>query len=121
MTTNPRPNGDRHGFSEDQMAMVGEYIAELRPWLSEGRLLRSFMVIGFTLGLVAHAAGYVLGAIVSAEPFRFLADLLYGLGLSLWTGIVVVAFVQVYPQAKRRELRRLIDAHEASKKGDQGT
>lgn len=121
MTANSGSNGDRHGFTEDQMAMIGDNLEELRPWLSEERLLRSLLATGFALGLVAHAAGYVLRVTVSGEPFLFLADLLYGLGLSLWTGIVVVAFVQVYPKAKRRELKRMIDAYEAKRREQSGS
>lgn len=72
------------------------------------------------LGLAAHAAGYVLLTLVTTEPFRFLADLLYGLGLALWTGIVVVWFVQVFPQSTRRDLEQLIGAYEASKRREPG-
>jgi hypothetical protein len=57
----------------------------------------------------------VLRALLPTEPFRFLADLLYGLGLALWTGIVVVWFVQIFPQSTQRDLERMINAYEASK------
>ena len=116
MTTSRGTNGDQEMFTEDQMAMVGDHLDELRPWLSEEKLLRSFLALGFALGLGAHVAGYVLRSAVSAEPFLLLADLLYALGLALWTGMVVVAFVQVYPRSKRRELKRMIDAYEAKRR-----
>lgn len=121
MTTGPGSNADRHGFTEDQLAMIGDNLEALRPWLSEERLLRSLLLTGFAIGLIAHAAGYVLRTAVLGEPFLFLADLLYGLGLSLWTGIVVVAFVQVYPKSKRRELKRMIDAYEATRREQSGS
>lgn len=116
MTTHGGANGDREMFTEDQMAMVGDHLEELRPWLSEEKLLRSFLLTGFVLGLAAHVTGYVLRSALSAEPFLLVADLLYALGLSLWTGMVVVAFVQVYPRSKRRELKRMLDAYEAKKR-----
>jgi hypothetical protein len=40
------------------------------------------------------------------------ADLLYSLGFALWTGVVVVLFVQIWPEAKRRQLKQWLDAYE---------
>ena len=37
---------------------------------------------------------------MTTEPLLLVADLLYALGWSLWTGIVVVFFVQIWPEAK---------------------
>jgi len=42
------------------------------------------------------------------------ADLLYALGFSLWTGVVVVVFVQIWPEAKRRQYKQALDAYEAA-------
>jgi hypothetical protein len=42
------------------------------------------------------------------------ADLLYALGWALWTGAVVVVFVQIIPEAKRRQIERWLDAYEAT-------
>ena len=46
------------------------------------------------------ASGYLLKATVSTEPLALLADLLYALGYSLWTGVVVVLLVEIIPIAK---------------------
>jgi len=43
-----------------------------------------------------------------------LADLLYTLGWALWTGAVVVAFTQLYPETKRRQFKQALDASETS-------
>ena len=43
-----------------------------------------------------------------------MADLLYALGWSLWTGVVVAMFVQVWPEVKRRQYRQALDAYEAA-------
>jgi hypothetical protein len=51
---------------------------------------------------------------VTTEPLLLVADLLYALGWSLWTGVVVVFFVQIWPEAKRRQLKRWLDAYEAT-------
>ena len=42
------------------------------------------------------------------------ADLLYALGYALWTGVVVVVFVQVFPEVKRRQFKQALDAYEAA-------
>jgi hypothetical protein len=41
-------------------------------------------------------------------------DLLYTLGWALWTGVVVVLFLQVLPETKRRGYKKLLDAYEAA-------
>ncbi len=42
-----------------------------------------------------------------------MADLLYALGWALWTSVIVALFVQIWPEAKRRQLKRSLDAYEA--------
>ena len=41
---------------------------------------------------------------------------LYALGFALWTGVVVVVFVQVFPEAKRRQFKQALDAYEAAQR-----
>jgi hypothetical protein len=58
------------------------------------------------MGLAAHVGGYLLRSWVTTEPLLLVADLVYALGWALWTGVVVVVvFVQVVPEAKRRQLK----------------
>jgi hypothetical protein len=70
--------------------------------------------IGFVVGLAPHAGGFLLKTSVTTEPPLLVADLLYALGWALWTGVVVVFFVQIWPEAKRRQLKRSLDAYEAA-------
>jgi len=42
------------------------------------------------------------------------ADLLYALGWALWTGVVVVVFVQIWPETKKRQYKLALDAYEAA-------
>jgi hypothetical protein len=72
--------------------------------------------IGFVVGLAAHVGGFLLLSSVTTEPLKVVADLLYALGWSLWTGVVVVFFVQIWPEAKRRQLKRWLDAYEAARR-----
>ena len=69
--------------------------------------------IGFAVGLAAQVGGFLLKTSVTTEPLLLVADLFYALGWSLWTGVVVVFFVQIWPEAKRRQLKRSLDAYEA--------
>ena len=70
--------------------------------------------IGFVVGLAAYVGGYVLRSSVTTEPLGFVGDLLYTLGWALWTGVVVVLFLQVLPEAKRRQYKQALDAYEAA-------
>jgi F0F1-type ATP synthase assembly protein I len=120
MTSRSGSDHDQRPFTDEELAAIGDHVAELKPWLTGERLLRRFLIIGFGLGLGAHIGVYPLQAFATTEPFLLIADLLYGLGLSMWTGIVVVLFVQVFPQTTRRDLESLINAYEASKRSEQG-
>jgi hypothetical protein len=58
---------------------------------------------------------YLLKAWVTTEPLGLVADLLYALGFALWTGVVVV-FVQVIPEVKRRQFKQALDAYETAQR-----
>jgi uncharacterized membrane protein YccC len=51
---------------------------------------------------------------VTTEPWLVVADLIYTLGWALWTGAVVVVFVQIWPETKRRQYQQALDAYEAA-------
>jgi hypothetical protein len=53
---------------------------------------------------------------VTTEPLGLVADLLYALGFALWTGVVVVMFVQVIPEVKRRQFKQALDAYETAQR-----
>jgi hypothetical protein len=105
------------GYLEDPVARawVGEHLPELQRTASGNRLLYGTLALAFVLGLAAHIGGYALKASDLAEPFALIADLLYALGFSLWTGVVVALFVQVIPEVKRRQYREAVDAYQAYK------
>ena len=68
------------------------------------------------VGLAAHVGGFLLRSSATTEPLELVADLLYSLGFALWTGVVVVLFVQVLPEAKRRQIKQWLDAYEATQR-----
>jgi hypothetical protein len=95
-------------------AWMEKHLPELRRSVYGQRVLYQSLGFGFVLGLAAHVGGYLLLSSATSEPFEVLADLLYALGFALWTGVVVVLFVQVIPEVKRRQIKRALDAYEAT-------
>ena len=98
----------------DVLVWMGEHLTELRRSVYGQRLLYQSLAVGFVVGLAAHVGGYLLRSSATTEPFGLVADLLYSLGFALWTGVVVVLLVQVVPEAKRRQIKRTLDAYEAT-------
>jgi hypothetical protein len=95
------------------LSWVGENLTLVRRSASGQKVMYWILGIGFILGLAAHIGGFLLKTSVTTEPLSLVADLLYALGWSLWTGVVVVVFVQIWPEAKRRQYKQALDAYEA--------
>jgi hypothetical protein len=98
------------------LAWVGENLTQVRRSVYEQRILHGSLAIGLVVGLAAHVGGYLLKSSAMTEPFALVADLLYALGWALWTGVVVVVFVQIFPETKRRQFKQALDAYEAAQR-----
>ncbi len=116
MTDAPRAS-ERREFSKEELDYIDRHLPELREQTRQGRFLGFSLATGFVLGLLAYLLGYFLRSSLSDEPFAFLADLVYALGLALWTGVVVAFFIEVVPEIKRRQVQRYLDAYEATRAG----
>ncbi len=114
MSEGSETKGAPRTFTETELAAIGLYLPELRRYVSGQRILYRSLGIGFVLGLAAHVVGYLLRASATMVALGLLADLLYALGWALWTGVVVVLFVQIFPEAKRRQIERGLDEYEAA-------
>jgi hypothetical protein len=116
----PAPGQDLFGLGEQNsqavLDWVGENLTQVRRSVYEQRLLHQSLVIGLVVGLAAHVGGYVLRSSVTTEPLMLVAELLYALGYALWTGVVVVVFVQILPEAKRRQFKQVLDAYETAQR-----
>jgi hypothetical protein len=121
----PRPMEDERAQGQDvfglgererdaMLAWVGENLTLVRRSVSGQRVLYWSLGFGFVVGLAAHVGGFLLKSSVTTEPLSLVADLLYALGWSLWTGVVVVVFVQLYPEIKKRQYKQALDAYEAA-------
>jgi hypothetical protein len=117
MTKNRNSKGIPPEFSDERVqAWMEEHLTDLQKSAAGQGILFTSLVISFVVGLAAHVGGYVLLSSTPGEPLGLLADLLHALGWSLWTGVVVVVFVQVIPEAKRRQLGQALEAYEASQR-----
>ena len=114
MTMDPNSKGIPPEFRDEYaQAWMGEHLTDLKKSVSGQGILYTSLVISFVVGLAAQIGGYLLLASAPGEPLGLLADLLHALGWSLWTGVVVVVFVQIIPEAKRRQIGQAIEAYEA--------
>ena len=128
MTGGSGAKDDPHPFTDEARALgidvddprtsawVEEHLPEFRRSASGQRPLYWILGIGFVVGLAAHVGGFLLRSSVTTEPLELVADLLYSLGFALWTGIVVGLFIQIWPEAKRRQLEQWLDAYEAARR-----
>jgi hypothetical protein len=97
---------------------VGENLPLMRRSAFGQRLLYQSLAVAFVLGLAAQVGGYALRSGASTGPMGLVADLLYALGWSLWTGVVVTVFVQVIPEWKRRQFKAALDLYQAAQRDE---
>ncbi len=93
---------------------------ELRQDAYGQRVLYQVLAAAFVVGLIAYIAGYVLRSTATTEPLGLLVDLLYSFGFALWTAAVVVVLVEIIPKVKRRQIRRALEAYEATRSDKAG-
>ena len=100
------------GDLEHRLSMdwVGAHLPQVRRSAYGQRSLYWTLGIGFVVGLALYAGGYAVKSSTTTEPLGFVGDLLYTFGWALWTGVVVVLFLQVIPELKRRGYKQLLDA-----------
>jgi hypothetical protein len=93
---------------------VGEHLTLVRRTASGQRPVYWILGTGFVVGLAAHVGGFLLKTSTTTEPLALLADLLYALGWAMWTSVIVAVFVQLVPEAKKRQYKQALDAYEAA-------
>jgi hypothetical protein len=79
---------------------VDEHLTLVRQTAAGQRPIYWILGTGFVVGLAAHIGGFLLKTSTTTEPLALVADLLYALGRALWTSVIVVPFVQIWPEAK---------------------
>lgn len=96
------------------LTWVGENLTLVRRTASGQRPVYWILGLGVVMGLAAHAGGFLLKTSATTELLSLAADLLYALGYALWTSVIVVVFVQILPEAKRRQYQQILDAYQAA-------
>jgi hypothetical protein len=103
------------------LAWVGENLTEVRRAAFGQRILYWSLGIGFVIGLAADVGGYLIkSSTTTGSLFGLVGDLLYTFGWALWTGVVVVVFLQIIPEVKRRQYTGALDAYEAALREEAG-
>jgi hypothetical protein len=114
------------GLGEEErrevLAWVGENLPYVRRTAVGQRPVYWILGIGLAVGLAAYVGGFLLKSSATTEPLgiRLVADLLYTFGWGLWTGVVVVLFLQILPEAKRRQFKLALEAYEAALREEAG-
>jgi hypothetical protein len=96
------------------LTWVGEHLSEVRQTADGKRPVYWVLWTGLAVGLAAYTGGYLIKKSTTAELLGLVGDLLYTFGWALWTGVVVVVFLQIIPEIKRRQYRAALDAYEAT-------
>ena len=95
------------------LAWMSEHVTDLKRSVAGQHFLYWSLAIAFAVGLALQVVGYAIKASPPQEPLGLAGDLLYALGWALWTGVVVVVFVEIIPEAKRRQIKQAIESYEA--------
>jgi hypothetical protein len=97
-----------------------KHLPELRETAYGQRFLHYTLVTTFVVGLALYVIGYLLKTSTPAEPLGLLADMIYTFGFALWTGAVIVVLLEVILRVKRRQIRRALEAYEATRETKAG-
>lgn len=112
------------GLGEEErrevLAWVGENLPYVRRTAAGQRPVYWILGIGLVVGLAAYVGGYLIKSSTTTDPLGLVGDLLYTFGWALWTGVVVVLFLQIFPEAKRRQFKMALDAYEAALREEAG-
>jgi hypothetical protein len=96
------------------LTWVGKHLPEVRRTAVGQRPVYWILGLGFVVGMAAYVGGYALRLSVTTEPLSFCGRPALHARLALWTGVVVVVFLQVLPEAKRRQYKQALDVYEAA-------
>ena len=93
-----------------------QHLPEMRQNAYGQRFLYWTLATTFVVGVIGYVLGYLLKSGAPAEPLGLIADMLYTFGFALWTAVVIVVLLEVIPQVKRRQIRRALEAYEATRR-----
>jgi hypothetical protein len=107
------PRERRYRFDHYEIDWARQNLPLLRRYTQTNTILYYWMVITLIVGLAAHVLSdqIGIGAIMLPEGWRadFVADLLYNVGIALWTSVAITFFLEVIPDWQRKMAQRYID------------
>ena len=113
----PPPDDEIAPLLDD--AYAREWFEEHRTQLRQNaygqRFLYSTLATTFVVGLAMYVAGYLFKTTATTEPLGLLSDMVYTFGFALWTAAVIIVLLEVIPDVKRRQIRRALEAYEATR------
>ena len=105
----------------DAQAWFEQHLAELRQDAYGQRILYFVLAATFVVGFLGYIVGYLLKSSATTEPLGLIADMTYTFGFALWTAAIIVVLIEIIPEAKRRQIRRALEAYEAIRREKAGT
>ena len=98
--------------TDEDVVWVASHLPEVRRRLASNEILYWWIGGALVLGLVANVLGFLWSSVAGDTVQALIADLLRNLGTALWTGVVLVLFVQVLPEIHRRYAIRELHRYE---------
>ncbi|HEY7738753.1 MAG TPA: hypothetical protein VIC63_06975 [Candidatus Limnocylindria bacterium] len=101
-------------FSKEELDWMASHLDETMDWARGERTIVWTLVVAFVAGLGVYVTGFAVAhgdlALPAGWPTDLVGDLLTSLGVALWTSVVIAVFLEVLPQAKRRQARAFAKA-----------
>jgi hypothetical protein len=112
------------GLDEEErratLAWVGENLTDVRETAVGQRPVYWVLWSALAFGLASYVGGYLIKSSTTTGLLGLVGDVLYTFGWALWTGVVVVVFLQIIPEIKRRQYKAALDAYEATRREQAG-
>ena len=97
-------------FTPDELDWARDNLDYLRRTVQNNTALYWTMIVTFVLGLVAYFLADALSIQTISLPAGWradlIADLLYNLGVTLWTSVILVLFLEVVVEHQRKRWQR---------------
>ena len=97
-----------HEYSDEELRWAGSHLDDVAAYVRGERVLRWILGSVLVLGLVINLLGYWVGSGASGLgtgfPADLVSDLLDSFGVALWTSVVIVVALEMWPQQQRRNV-----------------
>ena len=99
-------------FTPDELDWARDNLASMRRTVQNNTVLYWTMIATFIVGLIAYFLADAMSTQTLLLPAGWradlIADLLYNLGVTLWTSVVLVLFLEIVVEYQRKRWQRYI-------------